>query len=1661
MDQNQDVLNQAVETGGAYEVLQARLVNQGKELKASVNQLNEARQEAFGATSTELIGKVNVHTQNSCLPVDMAQVNDQLLFGYQVFVGLKAAPEVKDVLGLYTLSEADGHFRIDSQPLEGSFLDDPRFVQSFNELFQYYKNARLVQISRRDFWLYVVFQIGSRAEDRKVYRWQLKNNGAVEYIDDQGHQELDGAATQYDIQWVETGRKDHIIGDHPHVSIKDKIFVECVGGDLTVKLENNTQEGQGIFSEPVEDPHQTVADAEISYAEVSSFILLKIKPNREKNYRYLIFDSLTEKVVRIDAIGQCCKLLPEDHGLLFANGYALANGEIKVFQDDWSGMQFFHSMRAPNGEDAFYIFFDPQQGAYLQYQYNLIEKTVTPPVYSHGYSLYPDGRMLVFRVSENADASKTHPMRIWQTPFMTSDLYEATRHEGGEGFYKNLGNAELVKGISELNSIIQMTRSTEVSQTLFEALVNHCNAALDQYHWLSEDELEGVSGKLAELSETSEQIIDEFAKVKALQKQAKQALEDQAKEQHELLGKIKLVPSDSTTDLIELLDGTKRQLGHVISLREMRYVDTAELERMSEALEQARSELNGKLLALLQQEKAYQPYQKRISAIDQALPETHKTADLERLAEDAAKVRHDLNLVNQEVSEIETEDPTHTTRILDLTTEVMSRLNATEARLRNRKSELRDGEAQAEFASQLKLLSQAMTSALGQADSPEACDDHLARLMGIVDKLESRFAEFDQYLTEIYSRRDEVQAAFESQKQQLLSARQRRVENISQAAQITLKSVEKRVRKFEDMDSLNSYFAADAMVQKYRQLCEDVKELGDSVRTDELSGRLKALQDQSLRSLRDNQDIFEEGGSVLKLGQHRFSVNQQPLELTLVDREEGLNLHLTGTDFYQPVRDERFLELRQFSSMEVSSESQQVYRAEYLAYLILKEAQSRSEGLSVDKLVNAAGTSELQTLVEHFAAPRYREGYVKGVHDRDAIAFLQAIMPVYAEAGLLRYSQDIRSTALIFVASLNSTEQEALYKHCRSALLMKQELGSDSAFDVLKTRYAAEIGEDESLANQALEYLMYQFGTEQAVHVSRDAYELAENYLAFRHGLDWRKSDEGLQALVNEHLIWIEAYCEHHQSGIDFAKEAAMIASLQESQISLKPVDFSLTLNVSGLLGEHSTVDAGNWTTTINNWLDRCRHHDEVVVPSYEAYLVSRQNLLEEQRGKMRLQEFIAKPLTSFVRNKLISESYLKLLGDNFAKQMGTTGDNRRTDQMGMLLLISPPGYGKTTLIEYIAGKLGLVFMKINCPSLGHDVVSLDPNDAPNATAANEVNKINLALEMGNNVMLYLDDIQHTNPEFLQKFISLSDGTRRIDGVWDGVTKTYDMRGRKFSIVMAGNPYTESGDVFKIPDMLANRADIYNLGDMLSDQRDAFELSYIENSLTSNRVLAPLANRNLQDLYKLVDIAKGANIPLVELEHNYSAAESNEIVEVLKKMLKVQEVVLQVNQQYITSAATAEQYRTEPPFKLQGSYRNMNKLAEKIVSVMTDSELHTLIDDHYLGEAQTLTQGAEENLLKLAELRGTLDEESSERWDMIKQRFSRSIEAGEGEDAGDRIVSQMVDVNRNIRLVAWAMMRASRELAEADNDSDVVETVNRVNKADDLSVAEVEEMLND
>jgi hypothetical protein len=99
----------------------------------------------------------------------------------------------------------------------------------------------------------------------------------------------------------------------------------------------------------------------------------------------------------------------------------------------------------------------------------------------------------------------------------------------------------------------------------------------------------------------------------------------------------------------------------------------------------------------------------------------------------------------------------------------------------------------------------------------------------------------------------------------------------------------------------------------------------------------------------------------------------------------------------------------------------------------------------------------------------------------------------------------------------------------------------------------------------------------------------------------------------------------------------------------------------------------------------------------------------------------------------------------------------------------------------------------------------------------------------------------------------------------------------------------------------------------------------------------------------------------------------------------------------------------------------MNKMAEKVVPVMTGEEVEQLIADHYRGEAQTLTVGAEENLLKLAELREILTSEQSERWQQIKNDFVRHQSLGDSDNPVATIASQISLLQKGLNEISSAL----------------------------------------
>lgn len=1634
---------------GTYEVLRNRLRDAAKDLRERLAKLNDSRAEVFGNIETTLIATERVNTEHNCVPRDIVSVGDQFLFGYNVQFGLKTDIQLSDVFAAYQFSEHQFH----SKPL--NLIGDEQFAKDFNELYRFYKNTRFARFFRTGPMLHMVFQVGKTTNDIKSFKWRVGTD-SLEYIDNRSEHEVRDPA-QHEFRWGKTSRDQHHYGAHPHISIEDRVFVETVGGDLTIKVENNTETGEGIYAEPVDNPDQQLDDAEIHYAIVGNLVLLKIRPYQESQYRYVIFNGKIQQAMRLDDIEHACVMLPSDHGLIFPGGYYLQTGEFKRFDHGLSDMRYQRTIASPNGEDYLYLFYNPESGTYVQLRYNLIRQTVDAPLICHGQTLFEGGEMVCFRSQD--DPQKHHAIQIWQTPF-TGPGYVADNQT--DSYLFKIGNKEIVGGMAECNEVIQLIDKDDSYEGLYIDLVKKTGDLLDSYFWIDHEETGKLAEPISKIRDASSAAVEEFEKVVRQRRDTGERMREVQSSIEELLKTIERNRFESIDDFVASLAQLREQRGHAIGLRDLKYADESVITSLEERTAEKADRLSRRCVEFLLTPNALTPYQEKVQGVSDQVPEINSVSDAKKLQEEIEQSSTDLELLTETVSNLKIDDTKKRTGIIDSIGDVFASLNRVRSLLKARTTELASDEGKAEFASQLKLLEQTTSGYLDVSDSPQKCDEYLTKLMVQIEELEGKFAEFDEFVIQLTQRREEVYAAFESRKVALIEKRNRRAESLAAAADRILKGIDSRVGKMESTDEIAAYFASDLMVDKVRDIMTQLEELEDAVRVEDLQSRLKTIREDATRQLKDRQELYEDGGDLIRLGKHRFAVNTQPLDLTTVLREGEICLHLTGTQFFEILENEHLEQARDLWTQELRSENQDVYRAEYLAYELFKQLTANDQS-------RAKSESEI-TLewVQSEMSGRFDEGYAKGVHDQDTHKILLSLIATHREIGILEYPPSLRAAGnLWFHHLLDAKNRKAMtdwiggfaklaqaYPKATPAMEFRERLANLAASDQSEWKLIFENQwNEEQLADYLFDHLIRK---PKRVAISQRAAELYGDFTGAIPETDREKllnqvlqaeSDPKRKFILARN--WIDAYLENlgeEDSGDPargYRDELAWLV-FSGGPKNIKPIAARVSSDLSELSGNHSRIHRGEMNIHFHDFTRRLSHFSNHDVPRFENLNRTKSELVETARQEMKLDEFKPRVLTSFVRNRLLDEVYLPLIGDNLAKQMGASGDQKRTDRMGLLLLISPPGYGKTTLMEYVANRLGIVFMKINGPAIGHAVTSLDPAEAPNAAAREEVERLNLALEMGDNVMLYVDDIQHTHPEFLQKFISLCDATRKIEGVRNGRTRTFDLRGRRVAVVMAGNPYTESGERFQVPDMLSNRADVYNLGEIIGESADAFEMSYLENCLTSNASLAPLATASPQDARSIIQAAERDSLEGIELEGRFSMDEVREMFEVMRKLLTVRDVVLKVNRAYIRSAAQADHYRTEPPFKLQGSYRNMNRMAERVASVMNDSELQSLIVGTYEQDSQTLTTDNEANVLKFKELMGILSSEEKERWEAIKYAYVENVRMA-GMDSSDQAgqfmkqLASMRDGLESIRQVISRAIAARDEGAEDRMDSRVAQ----------------------
>ena len=750
MSDEVSIVDSAVAEGGAYEVIRKRLVDQGRRLGAATEALNKTRLDEFGNSEMSILTRVRVRTENNCVARDIVQVGDYLLFGYNVFIGLKKETKVEDVFALFQAVETDGAIDLAGVDVAGTFLADPGFRNDFDELYRYYKSTRLLQLTVKDGKLLAGFQIGEKITDRRVFRWSVSADGkTVTYMDNRGERDIQ-LPSPYDFQWTQATRDDEVQGRHPHINILDTLFVDTTGGDLTIKIENNTEDGLGIYREPVDDRTQSLGDAQFSYARVGSLILLKILPYRESKTRYLVYNTLAESVLRIDAIGESCVQLPEDHGIIFPGGYYLQSGEHKTFADEVAGLKFKRVIRSPNGEDVMYVFYESEEGLVGLFTYNMITRKLANPIYGHGYALAEDGRVIIFLAEE--EPTRVHPMQIWRTPYESAE--HASKSAGSNSFCGRIGNAELVRGISDLYSVARLIDSEAVTLRRYEELSQITKQLFDKYYWLTESETSALAQLIREIAATSELVVDEFEKVNAIQQQSARAVAEAEQAQQALLVEVTPNNWDTPEAFVNALAKLRRQRGHLVTIKDLRYIDADRIATMETELLEVESRLSEQTVDYLADEKALMPYHHKLEQINSEIEAADTVAVIAPLIETIENTATGLDLLSELMGTLKIRDANVRTRIIEAISQVYSGLNQAKAQASHKRKNMGSKEAVAQFGAQFKLFSQSIANALGVASTPDKCDEQLARLLVQLEELESQFSDHEQFLADIMQKRE-------------------------------------------------------------------------------------------------------------------------------------------------------------------------------------------------------------------------------------------------------------------------------------------------------------------------------------------------------------------------------------------------------------------------------------------------------------------------------------------------------------------------------------------------------------------------------------------------------------------------------------------------------------------------------------------------------------------------------------------------------------------------------------------------------------------------------------------------------------------------------------------------------------------------------------------
>jgi hypothetical protein len=541
----------------------------------------------------------------------------------------------------------------------------------------------------------------------------------------------------------------------------------------------------------------------------------------------------------------------------------------------------------------------------LLLSYNLIAQKIENPVICHGYAIFENGELCYFKA--DAEAKKHHAIQIWQTPFIGSNFTVPVTQDS---YLYKIGNKDIVRAMAESTEVLTLLQKEDSYSNLYLDLINRTTDILDTYHWLNRPETFNIAEPVGAIRHTATAAVNEYEKVLSIIKNTREQVSQVIAKAETLISTLKIQQPAAIQDFVQYLAQLRTVRGEMISLKELRYADLSAIEAYETQIQDYTQEVARASVAFLLRPNALAPYKQRVNDLNAAIDNIGKVVDADATDQGITAMAGELEMLIDVVSNLKIEDATQTTQIVDTISTIYAGFNQTKASLKRQRAALASQEGKAEFTSQLKLIGQSVVNYLDICDTPAKCEEYLAKLMVQLEELEGKFPDFEEFIEQVTSKREEIYSAFESKKVALQEAQNKRAASLQQAADRILKAVQSRVAQLTTVNEINGYFAADLMLEKVRQTVAELLRIGDPVKADALQSRLKTLKEDALRQLKDKSELYVDGANIIRFGPHYFTVNNQPLEVSVVLREEGMFFHLTGTNFFQKITDEQFLQYR-------------------------------------------------------------------------------------------------------------------------------------------------------------------------------------------------------------------------------------------------------------------------------------------------------------------------------------------------------------------------------------------------------------------------------------------------------------------------------------------------------------------------------------------------------------------------------------------------------------------------------------------------------------------------------------------------------------------------------------------------------------------------------